>query len=112
MSGLTIELNDLGLEELIINLRGYAAVAFLAFDSVPCDHFRPELEKTAEALVEWIRFWRLDAVENPTVADHLDVKAVPTVLLFKDGDEVGRWEGPYTSEALEKRMRAEIRRTA
>lgn len=112
MSRLTIELNDLGLESLIINLQGYAAVAFLAHDSVPCDHFRPELEKTAEALVEWIRFWRLDAVENPTVTDHLGVEAVPMVLLFKDGDEIARWEGPYAAEAPEKRMREEIRRTA
>jgi thioredoxin-like negative regulator of GroEL len=112
MSRLTTELNDLALEHLLIEHEGYAAIAFLAFDSIPCDLFRPQLEEAAESLVEWIRFWRVDAVENPSVTDHLNVEAVPTVVLFKDGDEVARWTGPYSAAALEERMRAEIRRTA
>ncbi len=112
MSRISKDVNDLDLELMLINQHGYAAVAFLAFDSYPCELFRPELEGTAEALVEWIRFWRLDVIENPTITDHLDVKAVPTVVLFKDGEEVKRFEGPYSRKALEQRLRDEIRRTA
>ncbi len=112
MSTETRDLTDVLLANLLVDHEGYAAVAFLAFDSIPCDHFRPELKTLAEKLAEWVKFYRLEVVENPTITVELKVSAVPTLVLFKSGVEVQRWEGPYTAVALEERIRKEIRRTA
>ena len=47
---------------------------------------------------------RVDVDENPTITEDLLVKSVPTTLVFFDGDEIARFEGPYSREALEDRI--------
>jgi len=51
-----------------------------------------------------IEFYRIDVTENPTVTDELGVQAVPTLLVFRDGEEIARYEGPYSREALNERL--------
>ena len=51
-----------------------------------------------------IEFFRIDVTENPTITDELGVQAVPTLLVFRDGEEVARYEGPYSREALNERL--------
>ena len=45
-----------------------------------------------------------DVTENPTITDELGVQAVPTLLVFRDGEEIARYEGPYSREALNERL--------
>jgi thioredoxin 1 len=98
------ELNDTGVEERVLESEGVVAVAFLDFGSIPCDHFRPELDAVAEMQDGKIEFYKLDVTENPTITDELGVQAVPTLLVFRDGEEIGRYEGPYSREALNDRL--------
>jgi len=98
------DLNDQGLEERILESEGLVAVAFLDFCSIPCDHFRPELSAVSDMLDGKIEFFRIDVTENPTITDELGVQAVPTLLVFRDGEEVARYEGPYSREALNERL--------
>ena len=98
------DLNDQGLEERILESEGLVAVAFLDFCSIPCDHFRPELVAVSDMLDGKIEFFRIDVTENPTITDELGVQAVPTLLVFRDGEEIARYEGPYSREALNERL--------
>jgi thioredoxin 1 len=102
------DLNDQLLEGRILESEGLVAVAFLDFCSIPCDHFRPELVAVSEMLdsKSKIEFYRIDVTENPTITDELGVQAVPTLLVFRDGEEVARYEGPYSREALSERLTA------
>ncbi|MFN3484628.1 MAG: thioredoxin family protein [Planctomycetota bacterium] len=100
------DLNDHGLEERVLEAEGPVAVAFLDFGSIPCVHFRPELEAVAEALEGKVAFYRIDVTENPSITEELGVQAVPTLLVFRDGDEIARYEGPYSREALAERLSA------
>lgn len=97
-------LNDQCLEEIILERRGLWTVAFLDYGSIPCDHFRPELEAIARKLDGRILFFSIDACENPSMADALGITAVPTLLVFRGDDEIGRYEGPYSREALMERL--------
>lgn len=107
------QISDEGLEDIIHRLSGYSAVSFYDHGSIPCDHFTPEFEALADALAMFpMRFYRIQASENPSALDWVKVCYVPTVLLFKDGEIIKRWEGPYTREALENRVREELRRRA
>jgi len=67
-------------------------------------HFRPELSAVSDMLDGKIEFFRIDVTENPTITDELGVQAVPTLLVFRDGEEVARYEGPYSREALNERL--------
>lgn len=100
------EVNDSKLEERVLECEGLLAVAFLDFSSIPCDHFRPELDAAAESLSGKVEFCKIDVTENPTITDELQVEAVPTLLVFRDSEEIARYEGPYSREALNDRIMA------
>lgn len=97
--------NDRILEQRIIGSRGYVVVAFFMRESIPCDHFRPEYENVASMIEGDIEFWRIDAMENPEITDTLGITACPTTLLFRDVEEIRRFEGPYSRETLRDRLK-------
>jgi thioredoxin 1 len=97
-------LNDHGFSEQVLESSGFVGVAFLDHFSIPCDHFRPELEALADRLNEKVRFFQIDASESPSLTDYVEIDAVPTLVLYRDGEEAARYEGPYTREALQERI--------
>jgi thioredoxin-like negative regulator of GroEL len=98
------QLTDRGLEELILRGAGVSVVAFVYPDgmSIPCKHFRFELESFAGHTR--LPVYSVSALENPAAADSLKIEAVPTTLLLRDGQIVGKWEGPYSALALGERI--------
>lgn len=104
MEGRVRHVNDTQLEEIILEDAGWVIVAFLDRCSIPCEHFWPEYRKFADSIEGKTRTLRIDVSENPTITDQLGVVAVPTTLLFKDSEEEARYEGPYSSAALEERV--------
>ena len=72
------DLNDHGLEERVLEAEGLVGVAFLDYGSIPCDHFRPELDGVAEMLEAKVEFYRIDVTENPTITEELGVQALLT----------------------------------
>ncbi len=59
----------------------------------PCKIFAPVFEEASNALGDQFLFVKLDAEKDRAVARALGVRAYPTVLFFKDGQEVGRLLG-------------------
>jgi thioredoxin 1 len=100
------DLNDTGLEERVLEADGLLAVAFLDYGSIPCDHFRPELDAISETMDGKVGFYKIDVTENPSITEELGVQAVPTLLVFREGEEIARYEGPYSREALGDRITA------
>ena len=98
------DLNDTGLEERVLESEGLVAVAFLDWGSIPCEHFKPELEAVSDGLHGKAEFYRIDVSENPSITEELGVQAVPTLLVFREGEEIARYEGPYSREALTDRL--------
>lgn len=97
-------ITDEGLEDLLVRERALFAVAFMTYDSVPCDRFREEFGDLPELLRGRVKFYQIDEDENPTMADDLKILAVPTMLVFRDGQELARYEGVYTKECLKERF--------
>lgn len=102
--GLVKRLNDWLFDETLDREKGVVGVAFMSYTSIPCDHFMPELVALAEIMEGRIKFFIVDVVENHSLADELAIAAAPTLVIFKDGDELKRYEGPYSKEALKDRL--------
>jgi len=68
----------------------------------PCRMVGPSLEALAKELAGRVRIAKVNVDDNPVMAGQLGVRGIPTMVLFKDGQEVDRQVG-----ALPK---AEIRR--
>lgn len=97
-------ISDRDLEDLVVREKGPFGVAFMSTCSIPCDHFRAELEALPELMKNRIQFYRLDVDENPTITDDLGIDAVPTLVIYRKEEEIVRYEGPYSREALKERL--------
>lgn len=93
--------NDLGLERELLE-DGVLIVAFVMPNSIPCDHFLPEFKRFSEEMA--MRTLLIDVDENPTIAKGLNVTDVPTTIVFRDGRQIQKLEGPYSYEALVERI--------
>jgi thioredoxin 1 len=58
----------------------------------PCRALSPILEEL-DGKVEGVEFAKLDIDENPEVTRSYGVMSIPTVIIFKDGQEVKRIVG-------------------
>lgn len=73
----------------VINRSGDQLVVayFTAPWCVPCRMLRPRLEEL-EAEIEGLTIARVDADTDTSLANRFWVKSVPTLLLFRNGEEV------------------------
>jgi len=58
----------------------------------PCKVIAPQVVKFSDTYSS-ARFYKLDVDEVPEVAQELGIRAMPTFLLFKDGEKVGEVVG-------------------
>ncbi len=96
--------NDIDVEALISSRVGVTVVAFLRYDVIACDHFKPELQAFADKAANRVVVCWLNEEEDHTLAKKLGIKSIPTTLVFKNGVEIARLEGSYSREALEDRI--------
>lgn len=99
------DVSDAMLEERLLEAQGYVLVLFTSPFVIACDHFKPEYEALSELIEGDIEFLRIVSDEHPAMVEFLKIDAVPTTLLFKDLDEIRRFEGPYSKEALKERLK-------
>lgn len=66
----------------------------------PCKDMAPIIDELGQSLSGKIKFLKLNAAEEATLANDLNIKAVPTFLLIKDGQIVKRLTGAMDQTAL------------
>ena len=91
------QVNALGLEEEIKTADGLVIVDCWAEWCGPCRAMEPALEHLAR---EGMNIVKVDIDEHPEVASRHSVMSVPTVLVFRDGGEVGRLVGARSAARL------------
>ena len=92
-----IKLEDKNFDELI--KEGVVLVDFYAEWCGPCKMIAPILDMLAPKREEKIVKVNVDA--HPDIADRFSVMSIPTLKLFKNGEEVGTKLGFQTAEAIE-----------
>ncbi|KAL2438550.1 hypothetical protein ABEF95_011661 [Exophiala dermatitidis] len=75
----------------------------------PCKVIAPELVKFSESdeFKDKVDFYKIDVDEVPDVAQELGVRAMPTFMLFKNGQKVGEVVGA-NKRALEQAIRSNL----
>ena len=74
----------------------------------PCKTMEPIFEQAAEALEPEVRLARVDAEMEKEIASRYGIQSIPTMILFKDGQEVAREFGAMDLNALLRWVRANI----
>ncbi|HIE04895.1 MAG TPA: thioredoxin [Candidatus Latescibacteria bacterium] len=71
---------------------------------MPCRMIAPIVAELAEKYKGRIVFAKLDVEENPSTASRYNVRAIPTLLVFKDGKLVDQMVGALPRSKLESRL--------
>lgn len=66
----------------------------------PCKIQSPILKEIATELGDRIRVIKIDVDKNPQVASRFDIRGVPTLLIFKNGDLKYRQAGLHSKPQL------------
>jgi len=59
----------------------------------PCKLAEPVLEELSEEYKDKVLVAKLDVDQNPTQSQKYGVMSIPTTILFKNGQEIGRQSG-------------------
>jgi thioredoxin 1 len=96
-------LNKENFEEIIKN-NEKVVVDFWASWCMPCKMVAPIFEKIAEKYKNEIIFTKLNVDENPDIASEFGIMSIPTFLVFKNGEVVGKIVGAMPEKILEEKI--------
>ena len=74
----------------------------------PCRTLAPIVETIAEQYGDAARVVKLNVDDNPETAREFGVMSIPTLILFKDGQEKARVVGARGKEAILREIEAHI----
>jgi thioredoxin 2 len=70
----------------------------------PCRIIAPIIENMAKELAGKAKIGKLDVDKNPVTAGRFKVQSIPTLIIFKDGQEVDRIVGAGSKESMLRRL--------
>ena len=74
----------------------------------PCLMIAPAVEKIAEDLSGRLKVCTLNVDENPQVASEFGVMSIPTLILFKDGEEKERIVGAIGEHDIKEKIQKHV----
>ena len=71
----------------------------------PCQQLNPVIEALANEMGDAAKVAKVNVDDNRDLAVKLAVKAMPTLLFFKDGEEKERMQGGANQETLAEKLK-------
>ena len=77
----------------VINSDQLVLVDFFATWCQPCKMMHPILEQVKEVLGDRIRIIKVDVDKNDVIANQYRIQSIPTLMLFRQGEQLWRTSG-------------------
>ncbi|MFW0714007.1 thioredoxin [Aliarcobacter butzleri] len=100
--GKYIELNKNNIKENIEE--GVALVDFWASWCGPCRMIAPAIDQLAEEFENKAKICKVNTEEEPDLTSEYQVRSIPTILFFKNGEIVDQMIGTTTKAKLEEKL--------
>ncbi|XP_009769035.1 uncharacterized protein LOC107825989 [Nicotiana tabacum] len=95
-------------EELLEKSEKPLLVDFYATWCGPCQFMVPILNEVGESMKDKIQVVKIDSEKYPALADKYKIQALPTFILFKDGEVCDRFEGALNAPTLIQRIESAL----
>ena len=104
----TITITDDNFATEIEGGSGLSMVDFWAAWCGPCRMVAPIVEQLAGEYEGKVRVGKVDVDANPRVAAKFNIRSIPSILFFKDGQHVDTVVGAVPKPALERKIQEHI----
>lgn len=101
----TDEVTDKNFETEVLNQKeAPVLVDFWAPWCGPCRMMAPVLEQISDKYKEKLHVKRLNVDENPLYASKYNIRSIPTMIVFKEGERISQQIGYIPFETLSKAL--------
>ena len=83
-------------------------VDFFATWCGPCKKLSPTLDEVSEELGEQVNIVKVDVDESEDLAMDYGIRSVPTVLFFKNGQQVDKFVGALPKSEIVAKIQAQL----
>ncbi len=100
-----ITLNKNNFEEEVLKSEKKVLIDFWASWCGPCRMMSPVIDEIAEEMGDSIKVGKINIDEEKDLAIKYDVMSIPTFIVFKNGNEVGRSVGVQDKEEIKAMLK-------
>jgi thioredoxin 1 len=93
-------ITDDSFDQDVLKASGPVLVDFWATWCGPCKMIAPVLDELAEEYAGKLKICKMDVDANPNTAPKFNVKGIPTLILFKNGEIAGKKVGAMSKSQL------------
>ncbi len=108
MSDTVIHVSDQDFQQQVLDDSRPVLVDFWAEWCVPCHMVSPVVEEIARDFADRLKAAKLNVDDNPQTARQYGVMSIPTLIVFKDGQEKARVVGARGKEAILRELEPHI----
>jgi thioredoxin 1 len=99
-SPMIVQVTDASFEDDVVKAKGPVLLDFWAEWCAPCKAIAPMLEEIAAEYQQKVTIAKLNIDENPKTPQRFNVRGIPTLILFKNGQVEGQKVGALRKSDL------------